>query len=31
MPIVYPVIVIPGISATYLTNGYPAPAETVWI
>ncbi len=30
MPIVCPVIVVPGITATYLTDEYPLPPETVW-
>jgi pimeloyl-ACP methyl ester carboxylesterase len=30
MAIVYPVIVVPGITATYLNDEYPLPPETVW-
>lgn len=30
MAIVYPVIVVPGISATYLRDDYPLPPEYVW-
>jgi hypothetical protein len=30
MAIPYPVIVVPGITATYLTDEYPLPQETVW-
>jgi len=30
MPIVNPVIVIPGITATYLRDEYPLPPETIW-
>ena len=30
MALVYPVIVVPGITATYLNDEYPLPPETVW-
>ena len=30
MAIVYPVIVVPGLSATYLRDDYPLPPEYVW-
>jgi hypothetical protein len=31
MPIVYPLIVIPGTLSTCVTYEYPLPPETVWI
>jgi hypothetical protein len=30
MAIVYPVIVVPAITGTYLTDEHPLPPETVW-
>lgn len=30
MPLPYPVIVVPGITATYLHDEYPLPPEDVW-